>query len=128
MVHGAVAKGAHAIMFGFLRQAGQLHHCEEGLLEHILGFAVTQAERAAVKNQPHRLGLVKLLIPRQFCLVHSRSHLINNGRWRGQRFGPATRREEEASPQWGCDRRPKTWLAPKSPTPIPFSPIVSSIF
>ncbi|MDB6063850.1 MAG: hypothetical protein JWR26_58 [Pedosphaera sp.] len=34
-----------------------------------------------------------------------RSQLINRRGWRGQRFGLDARREEGASPQWGCDRR-----------------------
>ena len=58
----------------------------------------------------------------------ARRHLINSSRWRGQRFGPATRREEGASPQWGCDRRTTTWLAQRSAAPVVFSPIGSFIF
>src|SRR5258708_7890132 len=56
-----------------------------------------------------------------------RSHLINIGRWRGQRFEPATRREEGASPQWGCDRRTTTWQAQRSVAPILFSLLSSFI-
>src|SRR6266403_468889 len=75
-------------------------------------------------------------------------HLINNRRWRGQRFGLATllaakrhvvsvgnkiarlgkpTREEGASPQWGCDRRTTTWPAQRSAAPLFFSPILSVI-
>src|SRR5260221_12458187 len=57
-----------------------------------------------------------------------RSHLTNSGRWRGQRFGPATRREEGASPQWGCDRRTTKWPTQRSDAPVVFSPIGSFIF
>src|SRR5712664_625498 len=55
-------------------------------------------------------------------MKNPRSQLINNSRWRGQRFGPATRREEGASPQWGCDRRTTTWPAQRSAAPLFFSP------
>src|SRR5260370_42632313 len=47
----------------------------------------------------------------------TKSPLINNRRWRGQRFGLAARREEGASPQWGCDRRTTTWPAQRSAAP-----------
>ncbi len=56
-----------------------------------------------------------------------RRHLINSGRWRGQRFGPAARREEGASPQWGCDRRTTKWPAQRSAAWVVFSSVISFI-
>src|SRR5579883_2001605 len=44
----------------------------------------------------------------------ARNHLINNRGWHGQRFGPATRREEGAAPKWGCNRRTAKWQAQRS--------------
>ncbi len=57
----------------------------------------------------------------------TRRHLINSRRWRGQRFGPATRREEGASPQWGCDRRTTKWPAQRSAAPVIFLLFLSFI-
>src|SRR5258706_7350033 len=61
------------------------------------------------------------------AIAATRRHLINNRRWRGQRFGLATRREEGASPQGGCDRRTTTWPAQRSVAPLFFSPLLSFI-
>src|SRR6266852_1001030 len=51
----------------------------------------------------------------------ARSHLTNRRGWRGQRFGLETRREEGASPQWGCDRRATKYPAQRSAAPTRFS-------
>src|SRR5882757_5864972 len=62
------------------------------------------------------------------AVAATRRHLINNRRWRGQRFGLATRREEGASLQWGCDRRTTKWPAQRLAVSVLILPILSCIF
>src|SRR6267154_3598781 len=75
-------------------------------------------------------GTTRAAVGKFFNLLARGRHLINSSRWRGQRFGLATRREEGASPQWGCDRRTTKWPAQRSAAPVShfalsFSPVCS---
>jgi hypothetical protein len=63
MVEGAVAEGAKAVMLGVVRSVWQSQQGQKGLLQNVFGFAVAQAEGAAIKDQAGRFGLVKGLAP-----------------------------------------------------------------
>src|SRR5882724_13503560 len=102
-------------------------------------FPTSDAVRTRTHGGTRDIGLggICLILTSDSCLLaarcsfhvalHARRHLINSRRWRGQRFGLATRREEGASPQWGCDRRTTTWPAQRSAAPLFFSRLLSFI-
>ena len=73
VVHGAIAEGAQAVMFGIIGLALQLQQRQKCFLHNIFGFAVAQAQGAPVKDQPGRFGFVKRLAPATVALrcVHA---------------------------------------------------------
>jgi len=72
-------------------------------------FPRARTKRAFVHPPPR-----KSYWPGRLGLVNHRSHLINRRGWRGERFGPATRREEGAFPRRDCNRRSTTWPGQRS--------------
>ena len=50
---------------------GFLQHRHESLLQDVLGLPVAQAQRPPIKDQPGRLGLINLLTPCEFRVVHT---------------------------------------------------------
>lgn len=62
-VHGAIAKGAQAIMFRILRPLRQLQQGQERFLKDVLGFTVTETQSASVEDQSRRFPFIKRLAP-----------------------------------------------------------------
>ena len=63
VIERAIAKTAHAIMLRLQGCPWPLQQSQEGFLQHILGLAVAQAERPAVKQQTRRFRRIQLLAP-----------------------------------------------------------------
>ena len=75
MVENPVAKTAQAVTVRFQRRLGEAQQSQEGFLQDILGFAVAQSERPAVKENLRSLRLIERLAPvRLFLLIAFAGH------------------------------------------------------
>jgi hypothetical protein len=57
-IEGAIAEGPEAVVLGLGRGFRPAHQGDEGFLQDVLGFAVAQAEGAAVQDETGSFGCV----------------------------------------------------------------------
>lgn len=65
IIQRAISETPHAVMFGPERRVRPVQQRHECLLQNVLGFAVTQAQRASIEDQLRRFCVVKLFLPEQ---------------------------------------------------------------